>query len=284
MIGIQEAARIWQLADIRPIADTPGSLVYRARHPDGRRVIAKLLKPHGMGEIAGMDYLAWRNGRGAVTLLEREGNACLLQDGGTRNLEDVRQADGEAAATRIFAAMLQQLHAPSLSSVPGGLVPLDRHFAALLHDRIPVPAAHAADVAWAADIARTLLAEQSDVMPLHGDLHHENILSDESGQWRAIDPHGLIGDPAYDAANFFGNPIGRPDITCDESRIRLLASLLAPALACSEGKALRYAAAHAALSACWSIGDPVSDDDLADAGHRLAFLAVVRAMLDRNSS
>ena len=280
MIEIAEAARRWQLTDVRPIADTPGSLVYRARRPGGRPVIAKLLKPRGMGEIGGMDYLAWRDCHGAVGLLAREENACLLEDAGARNLEDVRQADGEAAATRIFAAVLRQLHAPSPSPVPGGLVPLERHFVALLQDRVPVPAAYAADVAWAAAVARSLLAEQTDVMPLHGDLHHENILCDEAGQWRAIDPHGLIGDPVYDAANFFGNPVGRPEITGNEGRIRLLASLLAPALACSEGKVLRYAAAHAALSACWSIGDLVADEDLADAGHRLAFLAAVRAIHD----
>ena len=284
MIGIAEAARRWQLAAIRLIADTPGSLVYRARHLHGRPVVAKLLKPRGMGEIAGMHYLAWRDGQGAAALLAREENACLLEDAGTQDLEDVRRTEGEAVATGVFAAALRQLHAPSPSPIPGGLVPLERHFTALLHDRVPAPAAHAADMAWAADIARALLAEQKNVMPLHGDLHHENLLCDEAGQWRAIDPHGLIGDPAYDAANFFGNPIGRPDVTCDEGRIRLLAGLVAPALSCGEGKILRYAAAHAALSACWSIGDPVSDDDLADAGHRLAFLAVIRSMLDRNSS
>lgn len=284
MIGIEEAARRWQLADIRPVADTPGSLVYRARHPGGRSVIAKILKPRGMGEIAGMDYLAWRDGLAAVRLLAREENACLLEDAGTRTLEDVREADGEAGATRIFAAVLRQLHAPSLSPVPGGLVPLRRHFAALLEGRITMPAAHASNVAWAADVARMLLAEQANVMPLHGDLHHENILCDTDGQWRAIDPHGLIGDSAYDAANFFGNPLGRPDITCDAHRVRLLAGILAPALGCSEGKILRYAAAHAALSACWSIDDPVSDDDLGDAEDRLAFLTVAKVILEGNSS
>jgi streptomycin 6-kinase len=283
VVGITEAARHWQLADVRPIADTPGSLVYRARQADGRPVIAKLLKPRGMGELPGMDYLAWRHGLGAVTLLAREGNACLLEDAGTRTLEDLRRMEGEAAATAIFAAVLRQLHAPAPMSFPGGLIPLEQHFTALLQGRISMPAAHETNVAWAASVARALLMEQTDVMPLHGDLHHENILADAAEHWRAIDPHGLIGDPAYDAANFFGNPLGRPDITCDEGRIRLLANLLAPALDCSEGKILRYAAAHSALSACWSIGDPASADDLQDAQDRLAFLAVVRMVLDRNS-
>lgn len=280
MIGIAEAVDRWQLQDIRQIADTPGSLVFRARLPDGMSTIVKLLKPRGMAEVAGMDYLEWRDGHGAVRLIARHANACLLEDAGQRTLEDLRASEGERAATAAFAAVLQQIHAPSPNTAPSGLVTLRRHFAALVDKAPPSMASgRADDVAWATSVARELLSSQTDVMPLHGDLHHENILADEGGIWRAIDPHGLIGDPAYDAANFFGNPIGRPDITCDEDRIRLVAGILAPALGCDETKVLRYAAAHAALSACWSIGDPVSDEDLSDADHRLDFLAVVRGLL-----
>jgi streptomycin 6-kinase len=279
MPDIAEATERWHLASVTPIADTPGSLVYRARQPDGHTVVAKILKPRGMGEITGMDYLAWRDGHGAVKLLARDANACLLEDAGARTLEDVRQSDGEAVATEIFAGLLRKLRTPSKHRFPNGLVPLDQHFAALLGERPNMPGAHAPNIAWAADMARDLLLHQADVIPLHGDLHHDNILFDGLGQWRAIDPHGLIGDPVYDAANFFGNPLGRPDITSDEARIRLLAGRLAPALGCSENKVLRYAAAHAGLSACWSIDDPVSADDLRDAEHRLMFLASVRAMI-----
>lgn len=279
MIGIDEATRLWRLGDVGPLADTHGSLVYRARLPDGQSVIAKLLKPRGMGEISGMDYLAWRDGSGAARLIAREDNACLLEDAGARSLEDVRATDGEATATDVFAAVVARLHMPSPQPVPAGLVPLERHFAALVDDQVSMPAEHLSNVAWAADVARTLLANQIDVMPLHGDLHHENILVDAHGTWRAIDPHGLIGDPVYDLANFFGNPIGRPDITCDKDRIGLLSASLSTALGYDGQKILRYAAAHAALSACWSIGEPVSEDDLRDAGHRLAFLGIIRTML-----
>jgi streptomycin 6-kinase len=121
-------------------------------------------------------------------------------------------------------------------------------------------------------------------MPLHGDLHHENIISHEGTVWRAIDPHGLIGDPAYDAANFFGNPLDRRDITCDPDRILAIARIIAPVIGCSESKILRYACAHAALSACWSIDDLVSEDDLKDAQDRLAFLKVVRDLLSQDAT
>lgn len=41
---------------------------------------------------------------------------------------------------------------------------------------------------------------------LHGDLHHDNIL--QNGEdWVAIDPKGVIGEPAYEVAAFIRNPI-----------------------------------------------------------------------------
>lgn len=279
MIEIGAAARLWSLDHVVPIADTPGSNVYRAETPDGSQVIAKLLKPRGIEELAGMDYLAWRGGHGAVRLLARQDNACLLEDAGAITLEDHRLAQGEDAAAAVFANILAMLHASSNNAPPTGLTPLERHFRGLTHRSRPAHPDHADDLLWAADLARELLGTQTDVMPLHGDLHHENILSHDGMEWHAIDPHGLIGDPAYDAANFFGNPLGRPDITCDRDRIATIVRAVAPAIGCSKTKILQYAAAHAALSACWSIDDPVSDSDFQDALDRLAFLKVVREML-----
>ncbi|CAN7394836.1 aminoglycoside phosphotransferase family protein [Rhizobium sp. LjRoot254] len=278
-MDINAAADLWHLEEIAPVADTPGRLVYRARTPDGRSVVAKLLKPRGMEELAGMDYLAWRHGHGAVSLIARRDNACLLEDAGLLTLEDFRTSHGEAAATEVFAKVLAELHAPSPHSPPPGLTPLARHFRGLTERAAPAHPDHACDLVWAAALARDLLASQKPVIPLHGDLHHENIISKEGTIWRAIDPHGLIGDPAYDAANFFGNPLGRPDITCDTDRILAIALVTAQVIGCSESKILQYAACHAALSASWSIDDPVSEEDVKDAQDRLDFLKVVRDLL-----
>ncbi|MCJ8013260.1 hypothetical protein MUG84_16130 [Paenibacillus sp. KQZ6P-2] len=44
---------------------------------------------------------------------------------------------------------------------------------------------------------------------LHGDLHHENILQDRSGHWKAIDPKGVIGTPCLESARFIVNQVGR---------------------------------------------------------------------------
>jgi streptomycin 6-kinase len=42
---------------------------------------------------------------------------------------------------------------------------------------------------------------------LHGDLQHFNVLNSGEG-WRAIDPHGWFGDPAFEAAALVANPRG----------------------------------------------------------------------------
>jgi streptomycin 6-kinase len=175
-MDILAAAGLWQLSDIAPIADTHGSFVYRARTPDGSSMIAKLLKPRGMEELAGVDYLAWRRGHGAVNLIARHDNACLLEDAGTRTLESFRANHGEEAATKVFAGVLAELHAPSPFPPPPGLTPLARHFRALTERAAPAHPDHAEDLGWAAKLARDLLADQRQVMPLHGDLHHENII------------------------------------------------------------------------------------------------------------
>ena len=45
---------------------------------------------------------------------------------------------------------------------------------------------------------------------LHGDLHHDNILSATRAPWLIIDAKGLVGDSGYDLGAFLYNPI--PDL------------------------------------------------------------------------
>ncbi len=42
-------------------------------------------------------------------------------------------------------------------------------------------------------------------MLLHGDLHHDNLLLSEGGQYLIIDPKGVIGDPIWDLPRFILN-------------------------------------------------------------------------------
>jgi streptomycin 6-kinase len=111
---------------------------------------------------------------------------------------------------------------------------------------------------------------------------HKPGLSGSGRGWLAIDPQGLLGDPAYDVANIFGNPDGAfPDIIHSD-RIEALMALFAPLIGCSTDKILRYAIAHAGLSVSWAIQDGLPLD-AGDPHERLSFIAVARSMLKRSA-
>lgn len=63
-----------------------------------------------------------------------------------------------------------------------------------------------ARLARCAEVARRLLADQTAVVPLHGDLHHGNVLDFGGGDRRVIDPKRLVGVRVFDYANIFCNP------------------------------------------------------------------------------
>ena len=90
----------------------------------------------------------------------------------------------------------------------------------------------------------------------HGDLHHENILRAERGQWLAIDPKGVLGEPAYEAGALLRNPIYSmmewPDLAAIQSR-RL--DILAEELGIARRRLQDWAVAQAVLSAWWSYED-----------------------------
>ena len=42
-------------------------------------------------------------------------------------------------------------------------------------------------------------------MVVHGDLHYANVMADDAGEWLAIDPKPMAGDPHYEPAPMLWN-------------------------------------------------------------------------------
>jgi streptomycin 6-kinase len=89
----------------------------------------------------------------------------------------------------------------------------------------PLPSSLRPDLAEnAARLAQHLLDTSPPPAMLHGDLHHFNVLR-QGSDWVAIDPEGMVGDPAYECAAFLRNPVPEladdPDLV-DRLRRRIL--------------------------------------------------------------
>ncbi len=266
----------WRIESARPIADTVAGSVYEVALSDCTHAVVKHLKPKVLEDsLRGADFLAWRNGVGCVKLLGRSGTMLLMEHAGNTTLRDHIEAQSDDDATHIAAEVLRAYHHPSQMPPPESLLPLPRYFASLFTkaelDRRENPASPYVE---AAAIADALIADQRDIKPLHGDLHHENIVHGARG-WLIIDPAGLIGDAALDVANMFSNPLDRFDLTRNEARIATMAGIFAETLGRDVRTILRYAFAYGCLSAAWHD----EDGNKEDRDNELAVAAAIRNVL-----
>ncbi len=266
----------WHIENGHQIADTVAGNVYDVTLADGTDAIVKQLKPKALEDsLRGADFLTWRDGIGCVRLLAQTGGMLLMEHAGKMTLRDHLESHGDEDATRIAAEVLREYHRPSDTPPPASLQPLQRYFASLFgkaeRDRkasIPGPYAEAAE------LAEMLLADQQDIKPLHGDLHHENIVHGLRG-WLIIDPAGLIGDAALDVANMFSNPLDRFDLTRSEERIAAMAATFAETLGRDVRTLLRYGFAYGCLSAAWHD----EDGNAEERDNELAVAAAIRTVL-----
>lgn len=258
MISELEAARLhaalarWSLTDARPVAETATSWVLRVTSPRGRHAL-KLLKPYGADEIEGARLMRYWNGDGAARIEDIHDLDVLMEWLAGETLGDWLRADygRDAAATDILCDVLAALHR-SRSTEPPLFTSLDDWFAKLANADLGfLPLATRPLWRRAQAILADLLATTTSRCPLHGDLHHDNVIG-AAGHWRAIDPKGLFGDPVFDAANIFRNPYGGDVIVLRAERIDGLTDRLAQRFAWQRQRILHWAAALTAISAIWN--------------------------------
>ncbi len=262
----------WSLiSDGAPIV-TPAAHLLPVRRRDGTAAMLKIVtldeaKP---GNI----LLEWWEGQGAARVYEMDGDAILMERAlASRSLVELARSGHDDEATDILCEAIAALHAPRGKPIPE-LVPLDIWFAPLE----PVARAHGGLLARANAAARTLLAEPRDIVPLHGDIHHENVLDFGPRGWLAIDPHAILGERAFDYANIFCNPdLGDAalSIARDPSRFRRRLEIVTQSSGNERHRLLQWILAWCGLSAAWFINDGMS------AEIDLAIADLVVAELDR---
>jgi len=99
---------------------------------------------------------------------------------------------------------------------------------------------------------RALLDSSPAPVLLHGDLHHYNILSAQRAPWLAIDPHGVIGEPAFETGAYFGNPSGMAMRQGAARTLERRSHIFAGRLGLDRQRIIAWGFAYQVLSAVWS--------------------------------
>jgi streptomycin 6-kinase len=199
--------------------------------------------------------LKWWDGQGVAQVFAHEDEALLMEraEGPASLAEmagDMAPGGGDDEASRLICAVIARLHAPApgTHSLPD-LVPLVHWFRELE----PAAARHGGILIACAASASELLALERDVVPLHGDIHHGNILDFGSRGWLAIDPKGLIGERGFDYANLFCNP--EAAVALAPGRLARQVDVVAEAAGLERQRLLKWIMVYAGLSAGWFLGD-----------------------------
>ena len=144
-------------------------------------------------------------GAGATEVLARDQDLGLLVTRRFLPGDDIRPLArrDDDAATRAIALLAAEIHRYQrpVHGLPA-LEEIGAAFDAASDSRLPAPTVDAAKGLFA-----DLVADNTAMVVLHGDLQHFNVLN-AGGSWRVIDPHGWVGDPAFEAAALLANPRG----------------------------------------------------------------------------
>jgi streptomycin 6-kinase len=172
------------------------------------------------------------------------------------NMEDDERATAIAAEVMLElwrgpAGALPDEHAfPNIADWIAGMQRMREHFGGTTG---PFPRAL---VEEAESLFADLLASQAAPVLLHGDLHHDNILSAERAPWLALDPKGVIGEPAYEVGALLRNWLPQLLERPDPGRVMARrVDQLAEALGIDRARIRGWGLAQAVLSAWWCIED-----------------------------
>lgn len=256
--------RRWGLtAEGEPLAGVGGVVLF-VRQGGAPAVLKIATNPE---ERRGAFLMTWYGGDGAARVLAHQHDALLLERASDdRSLTAMAKGGQDDEATAILCEVATRLHRPRTAPRPE-LVPLKTWFRALE----PAARTHGGALARAHAAAAELFAEPRDVIVLHGDIHHGNVLHDAVRGWLAIDPKGHLGERGYDYANKVLNP--EVALAAEPGRMARRIEVIAQAAGLERRRLLLWVLAYTGLSSAWTMQDGSTP-------HQLVLADIAAALLD----
>lgn len=247
-----------------PVA-TSAHLLLPAVMADGQAVLVKLGWPDRAFRLEWQTLRHWGKGGAPVPAVRAVDDALAgMVLGRVWPGDLLRDVSDDATALHVWASVAARLHA---ARVPEGEQVRWPHLRSWLADldvlaarqtgRRGVPPAL---IDTALHFRAQLLATPAREVLLHGDLHDANILRGADDTWWAIDPKGVVGDPAYDTAPFLINRLERWRCGLLREDVQRLLGAAAAALGVEEQRVARWLLVHAVLSSWWLIQDGTDDE------------------------
>ena len=253
---LEELSNDWGLALGEPFEDLSYHYVAPASLADGTRAVLKTgpWNCEMSGQIIALEAY---HGNGMCRLIRSdiERVAVLLErvePGVTLWSRSTEENDAEL--TLIAANVMRKISRPE--PITDQLLRLDNLMSGLRDHELEVKAAIPIKLVQMAITFAQELAGGPQAL-LHGDLHHGNILSNGDG-WMAIDPKGMIGDPAFEPSAFLHNPFDSLfQFKNPKQALARRLDIFSEVLEIERERILKWAIAGCVLSVWWGVEDEV---------------------------
>ncbi len=245
----------WGLNDCQPIPMEKMSYHYVFKAYQGKTPVIVKAGLDRQGLQTEIFALEAYGGQGCAKLLAHdiECGAILVQQATPGTQLTTLFPQDDADAVKITILVIEKLHEA---------LPIDKTAFPTIKDLLSafdnpqvaeLPMLHKAKT-----LAKQLLKTSEKSVLLHGDLHHDNILYNGASQWLAIDPKGVLGEPAFEVGAFIRNPISK--ILADTNLISLLEKRIicfAKYLNLEPWRLRDWSFVQCILAACWNIEDNI---------------------------
>lgn len=226
--SLQTASRKWELTGIESIYEKKNKGVYRAESAEFGSVILKLAADHA-GLSGEFQALSEMQGEFCCQVYAFDpANRLLLEEQILPGTTLKQEPDWKKRAI-CFSKVFEKIHvAPKDQASYRSYLDWVRNACKSVTDQGNRELS--AGMKLAVEIAERMFARYPERRLLHGDLHHENLLQNEDGNYVMIDPKGVVGPPVFDVPRFVLNELDDGEDSLRKAHISKVIGLLSDVL------------------------------------------------------
>jgi streptomycin 6-kinase len=265
----------WTLTSFQFIPSYSANLIFKCYSANLGRVVLKIGNPSFKEVITEFNTLQEYNGRRFCKIFDANNESGVILEECVQPGNTLRDESSLDKRLSVFSSLYKGLH---ITPIKADIYPTYIEWVC----RITEYMSKRQDckelylyMKKARDICLSVSNLYSQKMLLHGDFHHDNILLGYYGEYKIIDPKGVIGDPVFDVPRFILNEFGDEITTELYKKINDIICILEKKLNIPKYILKQCLYVETAMAVCWDIEDGSTPEEFEKLIKTVAFAEVI---------